>query len=172
MNSELGPVISEHQGRFAAGGIGWYVGGLVFVSGVVSLGYALVRGAFHEIPSSLFALAVMTPWLLFLYSKWKQTLTIHQLGFVHRRILREPRVLRFDQVQDVDIYRVHQRGSWHLKGVHVEVTLFLHGGGKLVISNDIEGIEQLAAYAKPDGAGQSSVQNAAGPQGGGASPWG
>lgn len=167
---ELGPVISEHRGRFAAGGVGWYLGGVLFASGVFGLGNALIQGAFIDIPFMLVVTFITSLWLLFLYAKWKQTLTIHQLGFVHRRLLREPRVLRFDQVQDVDIYRVHKRGSWHMKGVHVEVTLFLHGGGKMVITNDIDGIEQLAAYAKPGGAGQA--QSAAPAQQGEASPWG
>lgn len=172
MNSELGPVISEHKGRFAAGGIGWYLGGVLFAAGVVGFGNALISGAFFDIAYMLVVITITGFWLFFLYSKWKQTLTIHQLGFVHRRVLRAPRVLRFDQVQDVDIYRVHKSGSWHMKGVHVEVTLFLHGGGKMVITNDIEGVEQIAAYAKPGAAANPAQSGAAAPQVGGPSPWG
>lgn len=172
MSNDLGPVISEHKGRLAAGGIGWYLGGVFLAGCTFGLLKALVAGSLGEVLYMLIAGGGAALWLLWLYSKWKQSITIHQLGFVLRRVFREPRAVRFDQVTRVDVHRTSSRQSIHLKGVHVELCLSLQDGSRMVLTNDIADIEQLASYAQPGG------PSAGGPSQGGAigshepSPWG
>lgn len=150
--TDLGPVISEHQGRIAAGGIGWYIGGLMFGASIVGVFKSLIAGAFSEVLYMLVFAIGTGLWLFWLFAKWKQSLTIYQHGFVHRRVVGAPRTVRFDEVNQVEVYRQASRQSLHTKGLHVEVTLYLRAGGTLVLSNDIADIEQLAVYAQPGGA--------------------
>ena len=164
MTESLGDVVSEHRGRFAAGGIGWYLGGLMFLAAGYGLFNELINGELINVPGMLLFLGASGLWLFWLWSRWKQTLTIYTQGFEWRRIARAPVVVRFDEVASVDVYRVRSRQSMHLKGEHVEVTLRLRDDRKVKLTNDIEGIEQLVAYVdRPAPAAAAAAE---------VSPWG
>ena len=162
MSANLGAVVSQHRGRFAAGGVNWYLGGLALLAGGWGLINELINGELINVPFFLLVLGGAGLWLFWLWSRWKQTLTIYTDGFEWRRIARAPLVVRFDEVTGVDVYRVISRQAMHLKGEHVEITLRLRDNRKVKITNDIEGVEQLVGYVERPAAVEASA----------ASPWG
>jgi hypothetical protein len=149
--NELGPTYSTHKGRFAAGGFLWYVGGIIVVGGVV----ALVRGLLtFDAMSALggagtFALAMLAGGgcVLYAYSLLAQELVAHQYGFVWKRFLRAPLVVRWDQVRGVQTRTEYGgRGTFHTKGQNVELELRLADGTTLVLTNDLDRVEELRGY--------------------------
>lgn len=150
--TELGPVLSTHRGRLAAGGLLWLLGPLAVVGGVIALVRGLVTGEASGILTGLGGLALggLAGAALLLYSValWRQELVAHQHGFVWRRPLRAPLVVRWDQIRGVRTKTtVGGRGTFHLKGQEVELELTLVGGRELVVSNDLERVEELRGYA-------------------------
>lgn len=149
--TDLGPVLSTHKGRFAAGGLLWPVGGVLLLAGPVML----VRGLLAGTPAGLFegagGLALATPagalLLLYAYSLFAQEIVAHQQGLVWTRFLRAPLVLRWDQVRSVQMRTtVGGRGTFHLKGQDIELELELTDGRSISITNDLERAEELRGY--------------------------
>lgn len=170
--SRLGTVISEHNGRIAAGGILWYIVGLMFVASVVGLFKEMVLGNWGNTPYFFVVGPLLGLVLLWLFSLWRQTLVIYTHGFVWNRLFRSPIEIRFDEIQDVNVTRIVNRKAMHLKGEHLEIVLDLRNGKSLKITNDLTGVEQLVPYVR--GSQQSVAQAAPGASPGAppASPWG
>jgi len=164
---QLGPVISEHKGRLAAGGVSWYVVGLMFVASIVGAFKAVVAGDWNLILYFLVALPLLGGFLFWLYTRWKQTLILHTEGFEWKRIARANIVVRYDEIDKVHVRREVSRRAMHMKGEHTVLTVRLKSGKTVTITNDIENAEQLASYA-------DSSKAAAAPGGSppAASPWG
>lgn len=161
----LGPVISEHKGRLAAGGVSWYVVGIMFAASVVGVFKAVIAGEWDTILYFVIVLPLLGAFLFWLYSRWKQTLVIHTEGFEWKRLGRAPVVVRYDEIANVNVTRHRSRQSMHMKGEHTVLDIRLKSGKTVTITNDIKDVEQLASYAG----------NAAAPAGGqppAASPWG
>lgn len=166
--SDLGPVVSTHEGRLAAGGFLWPIGGVLLLSGPA----LLVRGVASGDPAGLveglgsFALATGVGALLVLYAYAlrAQRIVAHQHGLVWTRFLRAPFVLRWDQIADVRMRTTYGgRGSFHLKGQHVELEVDLRDGRSISITNDLDRVEELRGYM------MSSSQPRVAPA---PSPWG
>ncbi len=169
----LGPVISTHTGRFASGGYFWYISTLM----VVFSGYAIVSAPFTgdwaRAGSGVSGVALGLALMVYPAYKRFQTLVVHQEGFEWRRPLRAPLVLRWSEVARVHVTTEYNRRALHMKGTHVELEITRIGGGTVVLSNDLDGIEQVRGYLERAAAANSG--GAAAPAAGaaaGASPWG
>lgn len=164
---DLGPVLSTHKGRIAAGGVIWYCCGFIVVGSVWGLLTGLVALDFGRAGGALGGIALGGLGLLWAYSKYAQTLSIHQHGFVWNRFLRAPLTVRWSDVKNVRIERIHERKTLHMKGVHVEIEIELMSGGYVVLTNDIDKVEDIQGYL-------SRPQPVAAPGGAPAvaSPWG
>lgn len=179
MNDDLGPVLSTHKGRLAAGGYFWWVGGLAGVFGAYRAITGSIGGdwalAGQGVTGVLFGLALaIYPSFLLL-----QTLTAHQHGFVWTRLLRAPVRVRWSDVANVSVRTEHDRRALHMKGANVELDITLRDGRHVFVTNDLEGIEQIQGYlARGAQAATAAPTSAWGPPpaGGGAgappSPWG
>lgn len=147
--TDLGPVVSTHPGRLAAGGLLWPIGAVLVLSGPVTLVRDVVMGT--GFVTGLLTLAIATPLgaalLLYSYALYAQRIVAHQHGLVWTRLLRAPLVLRWDQVREVRMRStVGGRGTYHLKGQDIELELVLNDGRELWISNDLERAEELRGY--------------------------
>ncbi|MBX3247007.1 MAG: hypothetical protein KF901_07490 [Myxococcales bacterium] len=167
MDKQLGQVISEHHGRLAAGGLGWYVVGIMFVASIVGAGKAIVAGNMDEILYFVIALPVLGSVLFWFFTRWKQTLVIHTEGFEWKRLLRADVVVRYDEIDNVEVTRYRSGRSMHLKGEHTIVDIRLKSGKYVKMTNDIENVEQLEGYA-----GHSKAATAVAGPPAAASPWG
>lgn len=150
--TDLGPVLSTHRGRLAAGGWLWVVAPLALVGGVMALVRGLVAGEVSSVVAGLGGLAmggaVGSALLLYAVALMRQEVVAHQKGFVWRRFLRAPRVVRWDQIRGVRTKTiVGGRGTFHLKGQEVELALTLVDGSELVLSNDLERVEEIGRHA-------------------------
>ncbi len=163
-NTELGAIISEHKGRLAAGGVSWYVGGILFVSGILGMGNEVMAGNWINIPFFLLVVGCAGLWLFYSYTRWRQKITLYSEGFVWTRVVRKPLTVRFADVASVQVTRTGGRRAMHLKGVDVRVDLKMRDGSHVVVSNDMNGIETIASSAG------AISKPAAGPPP--ASPWG
>jgi hypothetical protein len=162
-NTELGAFISEHKGRFAAGGISWYLGGILFAAGFVGMGREILAGNWVNIPFFLLVCGCAGLWLFYNFTRWKQKITLYSDGFVWTRVVRKPVVVRWADVASVQVTRRSSRQAMHLKGFHVDVDLALRDGSHVVVTNDMDGVETIASYA-------STPAEPSGPPP--ASPWG
>ena len=105
-DTTLGPVLSEHKGRIAAGGIGWFVGGLIFAATGFGFLQAIFTADFAKLGPALLGILVSGLWLFYNYTRYAQTLTIRRDGFVWTRLLRAPLVLGFADVADAKMTEV------------------------------------------------------------------
>lgn len=143
---DLGPVLSKHDGRIAAGGYFWWVGGLALVFGAYRVVTGAVGGDFVLAGQGVTGMAFgAVLWVWPAYLRF-QTLTAHQNGFVWKRILRAPVVVRWADVTGVQMRTEHNRRALHMKGTNVELDISLRSGGHVVVSNDLDGIEQIQGY--------------------------
>ncbi|MEM9863151.1 MAG: DUF6585 family protein [Myxococcota bacterium] len=147
-DANLGAMVSVHNGRMAAGGLGWYVAGVMALAAVVGVFRALVSARWGELLYLLVMLATLGAYLFWLYARWKQKLTIYQHGFIHQPVLGAARAVRFDEVEHVDVRREVNRRAVHLKGEHVRITLHLNDGKRMVLTNDIADVEHLTGYIR------------------------
>lgn len=164
MSDELGPLSSTHKGRIAAGGIVWYIAGLMFAAGAYAFLSGLVTMSFERLPGALGGMAIGGVGLLYGYVKYAQTLAIHQHGFVWKRFLRAPIVVRWDQVKAVRVETWRERRTLHTKGEHTEIAIDLTSGGTVTLTNDIDRVDDVRGYLR-SGGGSSGAAPAA-------SPWG
>jgi hypothetical protein len=138
--------------------------GIVFVGGVLGVGQTVMAGELRNVPFFLLITSLAGLFLFYNYTRWRQRLVVYANGFVWTRVVRKPLTLLWRDVSRVDVSRHHSRQSFHTKGVHVEVTLTLKDGKRVVVTNDMDGIEAVASHA---GAPQAAV--GASPT---SSPWG
>lgn len=177
--NDLGPVLSTHKGRIAAGGYFWYVGVLTAVFSAYSIVQAPFSGDYGRALSGVTGLAFAFVLLLYPTYVYLQRLVAHQHGFVWTRPLRAPVVVRWSDVANVQMTTEHNRRALHMKGVHVELDITLRSGEHVYVSNDLDGIEQIQGYLQQGARGAAApAQQAWGapqggpPQGGPPSPWG
>lgn len=112
---------STHRGSFTAGGWLWYVGGLLIISGVMSVPKGSIAMGLVTVLIGLGCLAV--PVL-----RWKQTLEFDDSGFTWTRLIGVVKVQR-DQVKQVTLVRHHAR-----MGYYDEVKVDLTDGRELSIA--------------------------------------
>ena len=83
MSSEMGRSLSIHHGQLS---IGFYVGGVISLSGVLGVFQGLFQNAGAErLGIGLVALPVGAGILAFAYNRWKQVLEIFEGGFTWSR---------------------------------------------------------------------------------------
>jgi hypothetical protein len=174
---DLGPVLSTHKGRLAAGGYFWYLAALMTVFGGWSVVSAPFTGDWVRAGNGVTAVAVACVIVIYPAYRLLQTLTAHQNGFVWKRLLRAPVVVRWVDVANVRMLTEHNRRALHMKGTHVELDITLKSGEHVVVTNDLEGIEQIQGYLQRGAAAPAQTAGAWGapPQpgaGGPPSPWG
>lgn len=178
--NDLGPALSTHKGRFAAGGYLWYLGTLMLVFGAWAVVSAPFTGDWARAGNGVLAVVVVPLVVAWPAYKLRQTLTIHQNGFVWERPFRAPLVVRWAEVRGVHVSQVYERRTLHTKGMHLEIQITLEGGREVVVTNDLDKIEDLQGYLR-NAASQAGVASVGAPgtmpgaaPGAGAppSPWG
>lgn len=138
MSTELGRSVSIHRGRFAAGLMMWYAGGVCALGSVVRLFQGLTaQAAPEDLGFSVLGIVISSFFLAWAYMRWKQVLEIFELGFVWQRLLGTHTVRR-DQIKQVSHVTHTSR-----RGTYVEVVVELTDGGSLSIVG-IEQPEQVA----------------------------
>lgn len=175
--NDLGPVLSTHKGRLASGGYFWYLGALMTVFGLYAVVSAPFTGDYAKAGSGILGVGVAAVLMLYPAYMYFQRLVAHQHGFVWTRPMRAPVVLRWADVANVAMSTEHNRRALHMKGTHVELDITLRSGEHVVVTNDLEGIEQIQGYLQ-HGA-RSAAPLPSGPWGGSPgqppgppSPWG
>lgn len=146
--SDLGPVVSTHEGRLAAGGLLWPIGGVLLLAGPAWLLRGIASGDPARFVEGLgaFALGVAAgaSLLTYAYALRAQRIVAHQHGLVWTRFLRAPLVLRWDRIRDVRMRTTYGgRGTFHLKGQDIELEIDLTDGTSLSIHDDLERVEEL-----------------------------
>lgn len=148
--SDLGPVLSAHEGRFAAGGYLWPVGAVLLVAGPLLFLRGLAAGApvtLEGLGTAALAMSLGALLLLYAFVLRAQRIVAHQQGFVWTRFLRAPLVVRWDEIRDMRVRTTYGgRGTYHLKGQEIELELDLKGRRTISISNDLDRIEDLRAH--------------------------
>lgn len=150
-NGDLGAIVSTHEGRFAAGGTLWFVGPLCLAGGLLAFARGLASGEWSGVLTGVGGLGlgglVGAALLVYAFSLRRQRLVAHERGFVWTRALRAPRVVRWDEIRGLHTKTtVGQRGAFHTKGQEVELELTLVDGRTLVLTNDLERIEEIRGY--------------------------
>lgn len=136
----IGAPIDMHRGSFGAGGKLWYVGTILVLSAVVTpFGGASVR------PLDLLAIvggagSIGAILLLVAAMRWRQTLVLHERGFVITRLLRRTITVRAAEVIGAQHW---SEGGSQLGSVVVELS-----NGRTVTVAHLERTDQIVAILR------------------------
>lgn len=169
---DLGPVLSTHKGRIAAGGYLWYMAPLVFLFGAWALVSAPFTGDWGRAGSGVLGMGLALVLLIWPVMKLRQTLTAYQNGFVWERLFRAPLTVRWADVRNVRITEEHDRRAIHAKGVHLEIEITLADRSVVVISNDLDDIDAIQGYLRSAASAPRAAVAGAPPPAAPPSPWG
>jgi hypothetical protein len=138
MSTELGRSVSIHRGRFAAGLMMWYAGGVCALGSAIRLFQGLTGQAAPEDNAfSALGLVISSFFVAWAYMRWKQVLEVFERGFVWKRLL-GTHTVKLDQIKQVSHITHTSR-----RGTYVEVAVELTSGKTLSIVG-IEQPEQVA----------------------------
>ena len=172
--NDLGPILSTHQGRIAAGGLIWYIVGIMFVGSVVAIGKALIAVDYTTLINVVLTGAFSALILLWAYSLYAQTLNVHQYGFVWKPFLRAPVTVKWSDVRSFNVESRQGRTKvallrfpLHMKGQHTVISMTLADGKTVELSNDIDKVEDIRGYLANAGGSATPATSASA-----ASPWG
>lgn len=145
-HDQFGALVSTHKGTLFARPFGALIGLFLTVGGAYAATKALLAGEQSDVLLSaglaLGGLLVLG-WRFYL---WRQTLLIHQRGFVLKRLGQAPIEVAFEQVRRLEITRVRKTVGAGLFSVYDYELL----DGRVVrVTSDIEGVDVLKNHATP-----------------------
>ena len=143
---ELGRMVAELKGKWSAGGWLIYVGFLMIAAGIANL-----VSAFKEAASLLEVMTIGIPLLLICWAiggvllyvsaaRWRQTVTIYELGFQHDKLI-GGRTVHFADVTGVEHVISRSRSGYR------EHVYFDLAGGKRYRVSDLAEAQTLASMA-------------------------
>lgn len=139
----IGAPIDTHHGSFSAGGKLWYVGGILVVSAVLPVFGGQATAAMR--PLDLLAIVggagtIGALLLLVAAMRWRQTLVLHERGFVLTRLLRATVTVRAAEVIGAQHW---SEGGSTLGSVVVELS-----NGRTVTAAYLERTDQIVAILR------------------------
>lgn len=142
---DLGRSIAVHRGTLAAGGWGWYLGGILLLAGVVGPIRAVVAPTPDQVRMGMDQVLIMagvalvagTLVLVLPVLRWRQEVELFERGFVWTSLTGMKSASR-DQVRGVELTRYRNR-----MGTREVVAVTLADGRKLSITG-VDRAEQLA----------------------------
>ncbi|HEY7548880.1 MAG TPA: hypothetical protein VH913_05100 [Hyphomicrobiaceae bacterium] len=127
--SDLGRVLSRHNGSVLAGG--W-----LLYFGLILAGGAATSAAAGKWPETTVASCIAVPLLFVCWRRWNQSATVYEGGIVWRRG-RRTKVVRWEEVADVEAETFD--GDFSL-------TVTTHDGRELVLDDSLADVKQLHGY--------------------------
>jgi hypothetical protein len=142
----LGRTIAEHRGRLLAGGWLIYIGAILVLAALMQvsmIGSHDARAASVDpLVGAPVALAVGAAMLFVSYRRWQQAVTVFERGFVWSRG-KTSRRIRWDEVAS-SIHRTERSRA----GIARELELELRNGERIVLTDALEGLDQLTSYVR------------------------
>jgi len=143
-NSNLGQLVAKHDGTFASGGMLWYVGGILTLSGIVSFvhptpGLSGSDAALVGVGGLVAGAACLFVALL----RFRQTFEVFEQGFVWTRLIGVVTIARSDVADAKVVTSVIRKNGRNISST-TKVVVSLRNG-KTIKMNGLENPSQLAS---------------------------
>jgi hypothetical protein len=141
----LGRTIAEHRGRMLAGGWLIYVGAVLVLAALMQLPQVLARDGsagmdpLIGVPLAFVSGAAM---LFISYRRWQQAVTVFEKGFVWSQGGQSRRI-RWDEIAGATHRTERSRA-----GIARELEVELSNGEHIVLTDALEGLDQLTSYVR------------------------